>query len=167
MLEMISGRMRSFSMRMRISPGKPKYCLWRWDRDAYSLTTRPKPIPEKSEGRSQIKSRLRTKNHRMSKKTTIMFKWMQKWKCYHHIITEAGMVCSSQHLLNSFNSLHFDWLHVFICVYICKYATSCNAIIEWLEKNSIVIILYSCFIIADKRLFVFCKCLQWTCVTAS
>lgn len=120
MLEMMSGRMRSFSMRMRISPGKPKYCLWRWDRDAYSLVTRPKPIPEKSEGRSQIKSRLKTKIHRMSKKTTIMFMWMQKWKCHHHIISEAGMVSSSQNLLNSFNLLHFDWLRVFICVYICN-----------------------------------------------
>lgn len=55
MLEMMSGRMTSFSIRMRISPGKPKYSLSSWDRDAYSLTTTPKPIPERSGGRSQIR----------------------------------------------------------------------------------------------------------------
>lgn len=47
MLEMMSGRMMSFSIRMRMSPGKPKYSLSRWDRDANSLTRTPKPIPER------------------------------------------------------------------------------------------------------------------------
>lgn len=46
MLEMMSGRMTSFSIRMRISPGKPKYTVLRLDRDAYSLTRMPTPIPE-------------------------------------------------------------------------------------------------------------------------
>lgn len=46
MLEIMSGRMMSFNIRIRISPGKPKYCLSRWERDAYSLTTMPRPIPE-------------------------------------------------------------------------------------------------------------------------
>lgn len=151
----MSGRMRSFNMRIRISPGKPKYCLWRWDRDAYSLTTSPKPIPERSEGRSQIISRLRTKNHRMSKKTTIISVWMQKWKCYYHIISEAGMVSSSQNLLNSFNSLHFDWLHVFICVYICNMQLLAMQLLNDLRRT-----VSSQLIIADKGLFVFSRCLQ-------
>lgn len=47
MLDMMRGRMTSFSIRIRISPGKPKYCLWRGEREAYSLTTTPKLIPER------------------------------------------------------------------------------------------------------------------------
>lgn len=45
MLETMSGRMTSFSIRMRISPGKPKYCLSRLDRLAYSRTAVPKQTP--------------------------------------------------------------------------------------------------------------------------
>ena len=52
MLEMMSGRMTSFSILMRISPGKPKYCLSRWERDAYSLTTTPKLIPDQKKDRN-------------------------------------------------------------------------------------------------------------------
>ncbi len=73
MLEMMSGRMTSFSIRMRISPGKPKYCLWRWERDAYSLTTTPKLIPERSAERQsnckefwfQLKEKSKSLDHSM------------------------------------------------------------------------------------------------------
>lgn len=49
MLDMMSGRMTSLSILIRTSPGKPKYCLSRLDRDAYSLTTRPKLIPNETQ----------------------------------------------------------------------------------------------------------------------
>lgn len=45
MLETMSGRITSWSSRIRISPGKPKYCLSRLDRSAYSLTAIPKQAP--------------------------------------------------------------------------------------------------------------------------
>lgn len=45
MLETMSGRITSWSIRIRISPGKPKYCLSRLDRLAYSLTAIPKQAP--------------------------------------------------------------------------------------------------------------------------
>lgn len=47
MLETTSGRMTSFSIRIRISPGKARYCFPGLDRLADSLTTTPKQRPGK------------------------------------------------------------------------------------------------------------------------
>lgn len=47
MLEMMRGKITSFNILIRSSPGKPKYFLSRWESVAYSLTNTPSPIPVK------------------------------------------------------------------------------------------------------------------------
>lgn len=66
MLEIISGRMTSFSIRIRISPGKPKYCLSRLERDAYSLTKTPKLIPGRKKELNHINFLLSVKDKKVS-----------------------------------------------------------------------------------------------------
>lgn len=56
MLETMSGRISSFSIRIRISPGKAKYCWSRLDRLAYFLSTTPRHTPGREDQRTNQKA---------------------------------------------------------------------------------------------------------------
>lgn len=90
MLEMMSGRMTSFNIRIRISPGKPKYCLSREERDAYSLTNTPKPIPERSRGNKQI-----INNSWCQLKTGFVITASTTMMCMHNWLCISGNVTAS------------------------------------------------------------------------